>query len=59
LLVNIHPLTMTPCSSVRPLVSVSLSILEPHTDSSQTYCCCPVSWRSIGLGLSCTPAVHW
>ena len=29
----------------RPLASVTLSILDPHQDSSKSFCCCPVLWK--------------
>ena len=49
-------------SDLRSLASATLSILEPHWDSSRIPCCCPVSWRSCSFGsvgpASCTPAVH-
>jgi hypothetical protein len=37
-------------SGSRPLVSTTLSILDPHQDSSRISCCCPVSWRSSSFG---------
>ena len=57
-------IAMTSWSGMRPLVSATLSILDPHWDSSWISCCCPVSWRSCSFGFespatSCTPAVHW
>lgn len=50
-------------SSLRPLASASLSILEPHWDSILISRCCPVSWRSCSFGTvgpasSFTPAIH-
>ena len=41
----------------RPLASVTLSILDPHLDSSWISCCCPMYWKyysfgSVGLSLS-------
>ena len=49
-------------SGLRPLASATLSILDPHQDSSWISCCCPVSWRScsfryVGLGLFMHPVV--
>ncbi|EDL88936.1 rCG42394 [Rattus norvegicus] len=31
-----------------PLAPATLSILDPHQDSSWISCCCPVSWRFCG-----------
>jgi hypothetical protein len=33
-------------SGSRPLAFATLSMLDPHQDSSQLSCCCPVSWRA-------------
>jgi hypothetical protein len=48
-------------SGPRLLASATLSILDPHWDSSWISCCRPVSWRpcssgSVGPTPSCTPA---
>jgi hypothetical protein len=45
---------------LKPLTSATLSVLDPHRDSSLISCYCPVSWRfcsfeSEELALSCTP----
>jgi hypothetical protein len=50
-------------SGTRPLATATLSILDPHRDSSQIDCCCPLSWRSyslgsVGLAPSYIPTVH-
>jgi hypothetical protein len=37
-------------SGSRTLASVPQSRLDPHRDSSQIACCCPVSWRSCSFG---------
>ena len=42
----------------RPLASATLSILDPHWDSSGISWCHHVSWRSAGPALSWTPTVH-
>ena len=49
-------------SGSRSLASVTPSILDPHWDSSQLSCCCPLSWRScsfgtVGLALSWVPTL--
>ena len=47
-------------SGSRPLASATLSILNPHWDSSQISCCCPVSQRSCSfgsVGLAPSPAL--
>lgn len=54
---------MSHWSGSRPPASVTLSILDPHRDSSRISCCCPVSrrsysFRSAGLTLSQAPAGH-
>ena len=41
-------------SGSRPLASATPSILDPHQDSSQISCCCPVSWRPCSFG-----SVEW
>ena len=53
----------TLCSGLRSLASATLSVLDPQWDSSQIFCCCPLSWRSCSFAFvepvpSCTPAVH-
>lgn len=55
-------ITMSHQSGSRTLAAATLSILEPHWDSSWMLCCWPMSWRScpflsVELGPSCTPAV--
>lgn len=43
-------------SGLRPLVSNTLSILDPHWDSSWISCCCWVTWKSAGPVPSCALA---
>ena len=50
LLPNIRLFARIYWSSMRPLASATLSILEPHWDSSQISCCCSVSWRLCSFG---------
>jgi hypothetical protein len=50
-------------SGSRPLASATLSVLDPHWESSQISCCCLVSWRSCSFNSSGTapsqaPDVH-
>ena len=56
-------IAMSHWSGSRPLDSATLSILDPHQDSSWISCCCPVPWRSCSFGsivptLSHAPTVH-
>lgn len=56
-------ISMTHWFDLRPLASATLSILDPHGDSSWISCCFPVSWRSCSFGSSepapsQAPAVH-
>ena len=43
---------------LRFLASVMTSILDPHQDSSQLSCCCPVSWRSCSFGTEGPASSH-
>ena len=56
-------IAMSHWSGLRPLASATLSILDPHQNSSWISCCCPVSWRSCSFGStgpspSCAPGFH-
>lgn len=42
---------------LRTLVSATVSILDPHQNSSRLSCYCPVSWKSCSFG-SAEPALH-
>jgi hypothetical protein len=57
-------IAMTPWSGTRPLASATLSILEPHWDSSQRSCCLPCAMKILEFwicrtGLWMHSAVHW
>jgi hypothetical protein len=38
-----------------PLASVTLSVLDPHSDSSWISCCCPLLWSSCSFGFGEQP----
>jgi hypothetical protein len=56
-------IAVNPWFDLRPLAYAILLVREPHWDSSQISCCCPVSWSScsfasVGPAPSCSSAVH-
>lgn len=56
-------IAMSPWSGARPQASATLSVLEPHWDSSWISFCCLVSWRSCSFepvepAPSCILSVH-
>jgi hypothetical protein len=55
LLENAH--CIEPLVGSKPLASTTLSILDPHWDSTSIFYYCPVSWRSLGADLSWAPVV--
>lgn len=43
---------------LRTLVSATVSILDPHQNSSRLSCYCPVSWKFCSLDLQNRPFMH-